>query len=184
MRWPSLIAAALLVATLAGCGAEEHGLSPALDFPQPPRAKAPLADLKADAGQLLGGGPETFDEWLKALRGHPVVVNQWASWCGPCRYEFPFLASQARKRDGKVAFLGVDSKDGRDSARSFLKRHPVPFPHFFDGDAAIARSFRGGRSWPTTAFFDASGKRVFTRQGSYASEAELAADIERYALGG
>ena len=112
------------------------------------------------------------------------MVNQWASWCGPCRYEFPFFERQARALGDEVAFLGVDSKDGRDSARSFLRRHPVPFPHFFDEDASIARRFRGGRAWPTTAFYNARGTLVYTHQGGYANEQDLAADIRRYALDG
>ncbi|MDP9377323.1 MAG: TlpA family protein disulfide reductase, partial [Actinomycetota bacterium] len=57
-------------------------------------------------------------------------MNQWASWCGPCRYEFPFFATLARRYEGEVAFLGVNSQDSREPALKFLKRQPVPFPHF------------------------------------------------------
>ena len=150
----------------------------------PPRAQSALADVRARANQLLPASPDDFDAWMKALRGHPVVVNQWASWCGPCRYEFPFFERQAKALGDRVAFLGVNSKDGRDAAAAFLRRHPVPFPHLFDPDAEIAREFRGGRSWPTTAFYRASGELAFTHQGSYATEKDLATDIRRYALGG
>jgi len=138
----------------------------------------------APADTLIDGGPAAFKARLARLKGTPVVVNQWASWCGPCRYEFPFFGSQAERLKGRVAFLGVNSKDARQDALDFLARYPVPFEHFFDADAAIARVFRGGRSWPTTAFYDAEGDLAFTRQGGYASEQDLVDDIERYALGG
>ena len=179
--------AALLAAAVASAGCGDDATSSAgaaLDRVAAPSGRDALADVKAAEGKLLAGGPKEFDRWIRALRGHPIVVNQWASWCGPCRYEFPFFASQATDRDGTVAFIGIDSKDGRRAARSFLERNPVPFPHFFDDDATVARRIRGGRAWPSTAFYDRSGELVFTHQGSYATEAKLAADIERYALGG
>lgn len=130
---------------------------------------------------LIDGGPVAFRTRLAGLRGTPVVVNQWASWCGPCRFEFPCFGSQAERLKAKVAFLGVDSRDARGDARRFLAEHPVPFESFFDPDASIARVFRGGRSGPTTAFYTAGGKLAFTHQGAYPEEADLAADIARYA---
>jgi thiol-disulfide isomerase/thioredoxin len=121
---------------------------------------------------------------LAELRGYPVVVNQWASWCGPCRAELPFFERQARKHRGRVAFLGVDSQDSRAEAAQFLKELPVPFPHYFDEDASVARVFGGGRAWPTTAFYTAEGKLSFIHQGAYATEAKLEEDLRRYALDG
>jgi cytochrome c biogenesis protein CcmG, thiol:disulfide interchange protein DsbE len=177
------VALAAAIAVPAGCGSDaaERESSAAA----PLRSSGdPLADLKVRANQLLDGGPAAFRAHLTELRGHPVVVNQWASWCGPCRLEFPFFRDQARKLERKVAFLGVNSRDSRDEAAAFLEEMPVPFPHYFDPDASIARVFRGGRSWPTTAFYDASGELAFTYQGQYASAADLEADIRRYALRG
>ena len=168
---------------IAGCGDAPTERSAATREVPPPRQETALADVRAQANRLLAGGPDQFDAWTRALQGHPVVVNQWASWCGPCRFEFPFFERQARALGDRVAFLGVNSKDGEAAAASFLKRHPVPFPHFSDPDAKVARRFRGGRSWPTTAFYRASGELAFTHQGSYATEQDLAADIRRYALG-
>ena len=141
-----------------------------------------LPSLRRDANELLGGGVPGFHARLAGLRGHPVVVNQWASWCGPCRYEFPFFAALARRYEGRVAFLGVNSKDNDDDARAFLKRYPVPFPHFADPEGEIARVFRGGRAFPTTAYYDANGELVFTHAGSYATEDKLDEDIRRYLL--
>ena len=168
---------------LAGCGAEETGPSTTPQLTKPAQAaKSPaLRSIRAQAGQLLGGGTRAFEARIAELRGHPVVVNQWASWCGPCRFEFPFLRDQANKHGHRIAFLGVNSKDNRGEAEEFLKEVPVPFPHYYDEDADIARVFRGGRGWPTTAFYDASGKLVYTHAGAYATEADLERDIRKYA---
>jgi len=143
-----------------------------------------LPGLQKQANQLLDGGPSAFRARLETLRGHAVVVNQWASWCGPCRFEFPFFAHQARKYSARVAFLGVNSQDSRASAGAFLKQQPVPYPHYYDPDGTVARVFRGGRAFPTTAFYGSSGKLVYTHIGAYATEAKLEEDIRRYALNG
>src|SRR5919199_5645057 len=123
-----------------------------------------LADLHQQGARVVGGGPSAFTAQVKALKGHPVVVNQWASWCGPCRFEFPFFRRLAEAYRGRVAFLGVDAQDSRSDAEAFLRRNPVPYPSFFDQDAEAARTFKGGQSWPTTAFYDSGGKLVYTHQ--------------------
>jgi cytochrome c biogenesis protein CcmG/thiol:disulfide interchange protein DsbE len=175
-------AVAAVAVLLVACGADDAAVAPDSPSPSAASSREALARLKTEANRILDGGPAGFKARLAELRGHPVVVNQWASWCGPCRFEFPFFRSQAGKHAGRVAFLGVNSKDSRDDAEAFLKELPVPFPHYYDKDASIARLFRGGRSWPTTAFYDASGELAFTQQGAYASEGKLAEDIRRYAL--
>ncbi len=113
-----------------------------------------------------------------------MVVNQWASWCGPCRFEFPFFERQADKYEGRVGFLGVNSQDNRDSAAAFLEEFPVPYPHYSDPDGSVARVFRGGRAFPTTAFYGPSGELVYTHIGGYASEAKLEEEVRKYALDG
>jgi thiol-disulfide isomerase/thioredoxin len=120
---------------------------------------------------------------LDALKGVPVVVNQWASWCPPCRAEFPFFAELAERYENRVAFLGLNSRDERGAAEAFLDEHPVSYPSVFDEDGEQARSIGAGASWPTTVFFDASGAAVLIRQGGYVDAAALEADIRRYALG-
>jgi thiol-disulfide isomerase/thioredoxin len=178
-----LLAVLATAAALAACGSDPDIVPPPSGGTSATSADA-LAQLEAEAGQLLDGGPDAFRARLAELRGHPVVVNQWAAWCGPCRFEFPFFRNQAEKLKERVAFVGVNSQDSRSDAAAFLKELPVPFPHFYDRDASVARVFRGGRSWPTTAFYNARGELVFTHQGAYATEAKLAEDIQRYALDG
>jgi thiol-disulfide isomerase/thioredoxin len=144
-------------------------------------APKPLADLYADGDVLLEGGTEAFEAQLAELRGHPVVVNKWASWCGPCRFEFPFFQSQAAKRGDEVAFIGVDSDDSADAADTFLEEFPLPYPSFSDPDQEIAELIGAEREFPATAFYDAAGEVQYVRRGGYASEQELAADLDRYA---
>jgi thiol-disulfide isomerase/thioredoxin len=143
--------------------------------------QATPAALARQHSAILGGGKSAFEAQIKALGGHPIVVNKWASWCGPCRFEFPFFQRLAKKQGKKIAFLGVDSRDSRDGAQKFLDKFPVPYPSFYDRKGDIARTFRGDRAFPTTAFYSSDGKLVFTKQGGYASEAAIAQDIRQYA---
>jgi len=192
MSAPSRIrpaAAALLslaAVVLAACGSEASapGVAPDAAARGKPPAARELRALEEESSQLLDGGVAAFEKRLADLEGHPIVVNQWASWCTPCRREFPFFQSLADKYRGEVAFLGVDSQDARPDAEQFLEELPTPFPHYFDPDVEVARSFGGGRAWPTTAFYAANGELSFTHQGAYAREADLDDDIQRYALGG
>ena len=181
LRWFLIAAASGALAGLSACG---DGDAATVQPGTAPTGADALPALRRDANELLGGGVAAFRARLAGLRGHPVVVNQWASWCGPCRYEFPFFATLARRYEGRVGFLGVNSNDNDDDARAFLERYPVPFPHFTDPDGEIARVFRGGRAFPTTAYYGADGELVFTHAGSYATVDKLDEDIRRYLLRG
>lgn len=147
-----------------------------------PDAPPELAALRSRVNELTPGGKQALDAQLRALRGHPVVVNLWASWCGPCRHELPFFQRQAVKRGAAVAFLGVNSNDNRTEARKLSARYPMPYPSFVDPRLAVAGAY-GARGLPVTAFYDARGKRVLVHQGGFTSEEQLAGEIERYALG-
>jgi cytochrome c biogenesis protein CcmG, thiol:disulfide interchange protein DsbE len=130
---------------------------------------------------LLEGGRPAFEAFIEKQRGTPVVVNKWASWCGPCRAEFPYLRDQAKLHKGDVVFIGVDSDDNDGDARSFLADNPIPFKHFKDPKLEIAAAFGGVQSTPSTAFYDSTGELAFLHQGGYQSEDQLAEDIDRYA---
>lgn len=181
-----VVAAGVYVLTLDSDDAADPGSAnpdaTAIDYERAlAGAPPPLADLYAQGDALIEGGPEEFEAQLDELEGHPVVVNKWASWCGPCRAEFPFFSSQAEKRAGEVAFLGVDSSDNDADAISFLEEFPVPYPSYKDPDLEVADVFNGVAAFPTTAFYDEGGELVYVKQGGYASEELLAEDIERYA---
>ena len=171
----------------AGCGGSDAGNPDSrlsIEEATEPLEGAPpqLAEIRAQANDLLGGGADAFEQRLRELRGIPVVVNKWASWCGPCRLEFPWFQSIARERGGEIAFLGVDANDSDSTAEQFLSELPLPYPSYTDPDLEIAQDLGGPpQAFPATAFYDRSGELVFTRPGVYSSEQELIADVERYA---
>jgi len=174
--------ATLAVLVLAACGSGDGGSGSAPDYETALRGSPPkLAALHRQSDELLGGGTAAFEGRIRELRGYPIVVNKWASWCGPCRSEFPYFQSQAAKNGTKIAFLGVDANDGEQSAKQFLSELPVPYPSYLDPDQDVSKSIEAQVAFPSTAFYDSQGKRVFVRSGTYASEADLAADIKRYA---
>jgi cytochrome c biogenesis protein CcmG, thiol:disulfide interchange protein DsbE len=143
-------------------------------------APAPLDHLYGQANRLLAGGRTAFDRRLAELKGHPVVVNKWASWCVPCRAEFPMFETVASRRGTSVAFLGVDGSDKRPAALSFLRTRPLPYPSYEDPRESIARSLSAPANYPITVFIDRRGKTAYIHPGTYRSESDLNADIDRY----
>jgi cytochrome c biogenesis protein CcmG/thiol:disulfide interchange protein DsbE len=181
----TLLCIAVACVVLAGCsngGDPESAAAPRRDVDAAlAGAPAPLAKLHAQANRLLDGGRSAFEARLRDVRGYPVVVNKWASWCGPCRAEFPFFQKQSVKRGKKIAFIGVDGNDSDADARKFLSKLPVPYPSYKDPDLKVSASFNGVAAFPSTAFYDSKGKLSYLKQGGYATEEKLAEDIERYA---
>jgi thiol-disulfide isomerase/thioredoxin len=143
-------------------------------------APAPLAALHAQGAQLLGGGKDAVTARLAALEGRPVVVNKWASWCGPCRAEFPFFQQAGVKYGRQIAFLGLNSGDNHGDAAAFLKRFPVPYPSYEDPRERVAGALKANTAYPITIFFDAAGRQVYLHQGGYRTQAKLDADLQRY----
>ena len=187
-RLPPLLAlSALLIAALvtAGCGSSGGSDSTTAhpDYAKALKgAPAPLAALYGEGNELLPGGTEAFETQIRELRGYPVVANVWASWCGPCQFEFPVLQKLSARYGKQVAFVGVNSEDSDDAAKTFLREEPVPYPSFSDSDKAIARSLGADVGLPDTAFFDKRGELVYLKQGPYAHDSELEEDVRHYAL--
>jgi thiol-disulfide isomerase/thioredoxin len=144
---------------------------------------AQLVELREQANEIIDVTPAEFDALLADLEGTPVVINKWASWCFPCREEFPYFQRQALERGDEVAFIGLLSDDGPETGATFLEELPLPYPSYLDEDKEIADSFNAGREFPATLFLDARGEVTFTKLGPYTDEEQLAADIERYARG-
>jgi thiol-disulfide isomerase/thioredoxin len=184
-RRAAMGAAALAIAlAAAGCGSAQpkSAASSTRDFERAlSGAPPPLQALYSQPGEILDGGSTAFERRVRGLRGYPIVVNKWASWCGPCRFEFPFFQRVVKRRGKRVAFLAVDAEDSKGDARKFLERFPVPYPSYFDPGSQIAKRLRSARNFPTTSFYDAKGELVYTKQGVYASEAALENDIGQYA---
>jgi cytochrome oxidase Cu insertion factor (SCO1/SenC/PrrC family)/thiol-disulfide isomerase/thioredoxin len=141
----------------------------------------PLAALHQQAGKLLAADASLQAE-LRALRGYPVVINAWASWCGPCRAEFPLLASAAASYGRRVAFLGNDTNDSVQDARAFLATHSVSYPSFQESGSSLG-SLAALEGLPETIFVNRKGRVVFVHPGAYDTQTALVQDIERYALG-
>jgi cytochrome c biogenesis protein CcmG/thiol:disulfide interchange protein DsbE len=180
-----IAAAFACAAVVAGCGSEPKSAAPSAAVSNKALAGSPaaLASLHAEGGQLLNGGASAFKSRLASLKGHPVVVNKWASWCGPCRAEFPMFQKLSVDLGKRVAFIGVNSNDNSGDAKRFLTRYPVAYPSYSDPDSKIAEVFNGIATFPATAFYDANGRLQYMHQGQYPSEQKLRADIRRYIRG-
>jgi cytochrome c biogenesis protein CcmG/thiol:disulfide interchange protein DsbE len=182
----ALVAVLIVGLSQAGGGGSDHPKSAApaksLVAKQLAGAPAPLAGLHAQAGELLPGGPDAYKARIASLKGYPIVVNKWASWCGPCRAEFPDFQKASLKYGKRVAFMGIDGNDNRGDAQRFLAQYPVPYPSYEDGDNRIAQVFNGVIAFPTTVFYTRAGKLSYLHNGQYLTGAKLEQDIQRYAL--
>lgn len=177
-----LLAPLLVLAN--GCGSQEANVS----APTPAQARAelagspaPLARLHRQAAELLEGGLPAYRARLATLKGRPVVVNAWASWCGPCKFEMPYFARTAVRFGRRVAFVGVNAGDSNDDARKFLRSHYVPYPSYVDPHDEIAHEVGVRAGLPTTVFYGRDGEVTAVHQGQYRDEAALVADVKRYA---
>lgn len=143
---------------------------------------APLAALHAQADALLGGGASALHARLAALKGYPVVINKWASWCVPCREERGAFQRVSAEYGRRVAFLGIDSQDtSRAEAAAFLKSLPASYPSYYDASGRLGEQLTDSSSTPTTVFVARDGRR-FIWQGQFPSVGKLREDVERYAL--
>jgi cytochrome c biogenesis protein CcmG, thiol:disulfide interchange protein DsbE len=181
-----ILAAFSLLTLVAGCGSggSGGGSRGAPDHATSLRhAPDALGRLYRHGDRLLAGGPAAYEARLRSLRGYPTVVNDWASWCEPCRQEVPLFARAAARFGHRVAFLGVDVKDNSAAARTFLRDHPIPYPSFADPDERVASTQGAATGYPRTAFYDRHGRLAYLKLGPYTTVASLAADIRRYAGG-
>jgi thiol-disulfide isomerase/thioredoxin len=183
----------LAAVALAACGGEDgasegsdsdNGSGQARVGASAKGLPAPLAENTSQANEIIDGSTEALVAKLDDLRGFPVVVNQWGSWCPPCRDEFPFFADVAEAHRKDLAFVGVDVQDDRGAAEDFLEEFPVPYPSIYDESADAARSLGWTQVSPTTWFIDEQGEIAYQRPGPYPDAASLEADIKRYLLQG
>ncbi len=143
----------------------------------------PLAALHAQQNQLLSGGTAALRSRLTQLRGIPIVVNVWASWCIPCRTEFPLFQLASARLGRHVAFMGVDTLDASADARAFLAKFPLSYPTYQDPSGALARPLAPAQGVPITVFIDRAGRVSYFHQGAYRTEADLLRDVRHYAQG-
>jgi thiol-disulfide isomerase/thioredoxin len=117
---------------------------------------------RGSAVTLEGTDLDGQDLDLAGLRGKPVVVVVWGSWCTPCRAEAPDVVAAAARLKGEAHFVGVNIRDPSTSqARSFVRRFEVPYPSFYSPDGRALLAFRGTltpNSIPSFVVLDADGR--------------------------
>ncbi|GAA5155475.1 hypothetical protein GCM10023340_40830 [Nocardioides marinquilinus] len=193
MRRGLLAAAALALIVATGCSPDAGGgqtpadIDVAVDTPQ-------LREMKAAAGietcepgpgggelpdltlPCLGGGPDVA---LDDLKG-PLLINIWATSCGPCRQEMPLLQQFHEQNAGEIGVLGIDIDTAPDSAISFADAVGATYPHVADPGGFIweqpSLGIRPGL--PQTLLVDANGKVVAMKAGEFTSLGELDAFAE------
>jgi thiol-disulfide isomerase/thioredoxin len=167
----AVVVAAAVIALVALAGAGGRGLAPEAETGQvEPVGSAVAVIPEADRRPLPAFSAATLDGTridLASLRGRPLVLNFWASWCGPCRAEQEGLELAARDLAGReVRVVGVNIRDDQGAARSYLKEFGVGYPSLFDRPAVLPARLGdlGPQAPPYTLVVDAAGRvaaRVF-----------------------
>lgn len=164
-----------------GDGAGAGGLDVSVPLPVDAPNVHSCGGLKQVAVAPAGGG-RLQDRGLPCLTkgpavnparlvGRPVVVNLWATWCGPCREEMPLLQEVSRRDEGKVEFVGVNTRDRADWAAEYLGELGVTYPEVVDSQGELLTSLRSP-GLPTTVVLDRQGN-VAGRQIGKISEQKL-----------
>jgi cytochrome c biogenesis protein CcmG/thiol:disulfide interchange protein DsbE len=121
--------------------ATDRGPQPAIGYP------APDFTLTTLDGQTIT---------LTELRGTPVVLNFWATWCDPCRREMPALQATAEQFAGQALILGIDQGEGEQVVAPFVEQYGITFPILLDQDFTVGNLYNI-RGMPTTFFIDGGG---------------------------
>jgi thiol-disulfide isomerase/thioredoxin len=171
-RCARLVALAAIVVVLGGCATGGVAITPA-ESPGAPviQIGSPLIGKPAPAlaGITLDGTP--FD--LASLRGSPILVNFWASWCGPCRDEFPLLAAAEKRHAAQgLKVIGVLFKDDAAPARAFVADEKADWPTITDPSQTIAQPW-AVLAPPQSYFIDRAGIIRDLQIGQVRDAAEL-----------
>jgi len=137
----------------------DDALSRGESVPAPGFTLSSLAEGR-DAGDAWAKAASDGDVSLSELRGTPLVLNFWASWCDPCRAEAKVLEKAWKQQSGSdVLFLGLDAQDAREDARDFISQFGLTFPHVRDPGNDTQRAW-GVTGLPETYFIAADGSVV------------------------
>jgi cytochrome c biogenesis protein CcmG, thiol:disulfide interchange protein DsbE len=170
-KWVAALAGVSLVAfvvfvVVRGPSRPPGPSSAALAAKPPPLLVEGTAAPAFTLSALGGGAPVS----LSSLRGKPVVLNFFASWCPDCRAELDAVAGEARAAHGKVAFAGIDSNESSEAtATKLLAQAGAAYPVGLDADAKVASAYLV-EALPVTYFLDAEGKVVGTADGPQSAQ--------------
>jgi len=117
---------------------------------------------------------------LRQLAGRPMLINFWASWCGPCKVELPLLARAHREWGDRVAFLGIDVQDASAEAWKSLTAAGVDYPQLEDPKGRTRADFGWTGGLPLTVFVDARGRMVGTERTAFRTYPEVTAALRRH----
>ena len=159
MRSARILIPALLLALLGGTATATGPAPPAPDFTLPAR----------DGGEVR----------LSELKGQVVMINFWATWCGPCRQEIPLLQQiHAKYEPLGFTMLGVNVEPDSAAAQNWLKDMPVSFPIVFDRKSEVSSSF-GVEAMPSSVLIDREGRVRHVHRGYKPGDEAVYADLVR-----
>lgn len=174
-------------------GSDERPAARAASAPDPEALAAELAPCPhSDPGVAAAGDdqlPEVTlpclgegdDVALAGLRGQPMVINVWATWCGPCREEAPYFQALYEQAGEEVRVLGIDYDDPPpERALAFADELGLRYAQVADPDALLKAPFGLSIGIPATVFVNAEGQVVERVHKPYRDEAELFADVRTY----
>ncbi|MEZ4270236.1 MAG: redoxin family protein [Myxococcota bacterium] len=164
VAWIPAVPVLLLVLVLAaGFGVDPHALPSMLDGkPAPPFS-------------LISMTGESFDSAV--LRGKPVVLNFWATWCEPCKVEHEILQQASRYYGSDVQFVGIIYQDTPEAAAEYLASRSNVFTQLLDPDSKVAINY-GVAGVPESFFIDGAG-RIHTKQAGAVSPALLRDEVSK-----
>jgi len=158
-----------LLSAVSTAQAETDGGAALLD-PLPDRPEAPGFVLQDPNGRVHS---------LADMRGQPVIVNFWATWCPPCRAEMPAMQRAWEQLQGEGIWLvAVNVGEGIEDVTAFLEEVPVTFPVPMDTDMTVSQSWPM-RGLPTTFVVDPDGRLAYRAQGEREWDAPELLDLVR-----
>jgi cytochrome c biogenesis protein CcmG/thiol:disulfide interchange protein DsbE len=178
-RWPRRRRLVLVAAIVLAVGALAGGLLLAAPGAETGAGESAPADKRRPAPELDGTWLVPPPVRLADLRGAPVVINFWASWCVPCREEAPDLARFDREMRGRARLVGVDFQDAKQDALAFVREFGWRFPNVRDPKGRLAARY-GLVGLPTTYVLDKQGRiaRTLTGVQTYAKLRQAVEELE------
>jgi len=170
-KWRTLLLAVLLIVLIFGAGGLYEGLKDQVEETLPVESTTPTEAKLAPGFTVFNAAGEEVA--LSDLRGKPVVVNFWATWCGYCVEEMPLFQAAYEKYGDQIHFMMIDVTDGtqetKEKAEAFLADTGYTFPVYFDLQMNASTVYKVN-SMPVTYFIGAQGEAVAWKPGAITEE--------------